>query len=96
MLCLLSQWMSKLKPRAEKALVQVTSWEELMAQLGGCLSGPDLCHLCLSTPLCMKGAGRSRKRGGAPPALDLGARLSKKQTVWLGDALPPSFFLWQL
>lgn len=81
MLCLLSQWMSKLRPRAEKAFVQVTSWEELMAQLGGCWSGPDLCPLSLSTPLCMKGEGRSRKRGGAPPSLDLGARLSKKQTL---------------
>lgn len=44
---LLSQWMRKLRPGTEKSLVQVTSWEEIMAQLGGSWSGPDLCLLCL-------------------------------------------------
>lgn len=46
----------------------------------------------------MKGAGRAKKRGpsGDPPALDLSARLSKKQTVGLGEALPRSFSLWKL
>lgn len=46
--CLLSQWMKKLRPGTEKSLVQVTSWEEMMAQLGGFGSVPDLCPLCLS------------------------------------------------
>lgn len=78
--CLLSQWMKKLRPGTEKSPVQVTSWEEMMAQLGGFGSGPDLCPLCL----CMERAGRAKKsRGpsGVPAALDLCARLSKKQTV---------------
>lgn len=65
-----------------------------MAQLGGSWSGP-----LSPVPLCMKGAGRAKKsRGpsGDPPALDLSARLFKKQTVGLGEALPPSFSLWKL
>lgn len=71
---------------------ETEAWGREMAYLGHFMAGakrilvwPDLCPQCLSTPFCMKGTGRTRKRGGAPPgalsALDLDARLSKKQTV---------------
>ena len=84
--------MRTLRPAAKKSLVQVTSWELLGAQLGRFWCGPDLRLVCFSTPVCMKRAGRTRKRGGTPSgdpaALDLGARLSKKQAVTWGDTSP--------